>query len=397
MDWLNVDEGSSPALHRWMVLARLLMHRHPRTAAPFYTQWLGVEDRLAIGWNRMLPPRGSPEPITFIFVGPGAGVATEERPDVPDEEIHDVHADALPELETTAAWRRFDEASIVLRAEPTPAVPAAEIGAVQASVLAAGRRPLFEPTDRELDARFDATKRTLRADIDAAAASGAADFEVFLRPLRDVIGDVLAFRLDATRGSAMLATLLATFATAFPNPVRPPNRTAAFVESADHLVETASTIAERRDDFDLGGWSRLTYLSYLLARAALYMFERGAPRAAHPDVQRLLRRRAVYVDELIAHDLGPSLLCPLAWVPAGMVELLGARRHDLSEERGVYAPARVSPAQPQPLWPRVAEHSRRAPRAGRDLFLSAESLLAPALRENLQLFLLTMVLGHAAQ
>jgi hypothetical protein len=45
----------------------------------------------------------------------------------------------------------------------------------------------------------------------------------------------------------------------------------------------------------------------------------------------------------------------------------------------------------------VAEHSRRAPRAGRDLFLSAESLLAPALRENLQLFLLTMVLGHAAQ
>jgi hypothetical protein len=357
MERIAVDEAAAPELHVWMSLLRLLLQVHPRVGADAYARVIGQPRRsdLAPGWNRVHRAAGSGKPPAYIWIAPGGGEGrtTADRPEVPESDIHEVHEDDLPALEQTAAWRMLGELNDRLQDRPKLAHVT---GRHLETLAGAAAAPLRGP-DPSVDARigriFDEIRRSLQRPHPSLTA--------FTAPLERIVDEYLDLRLTRRHASNILGAVFARLALTSPGP-DPGAGIGAFIGQVDHLINLTSQIQDERQQYDLGGFYRLTCLGLLWAETAQLMCMQIAARAPR-ELARTLEAKARYVEELAVHELDPSLYHPFLLVPIGALALGASATRGLISKAGIYQGAGVegkAPLVPGSIWPAMQRHSQAA-------------------------------------
>lgn len=387
-----MDEAAVPALHRWRSFCRLLMQFHPRVGAWMYQAHLGRQRDLAPGWNAVHSPPGAAVPLRYIWIGK-EGRNTITKPDVPDSDIHHVHESDIPAFESSLAWQQLQRLAPMLTAAGLPGYGAAEITSCLAILAAAANAPLRGPTP-SVDARIGQDLERIKHSI----ASGAGP-DALLAPLQDIIGEALGFKLSLTHASNVLAVLLG-HVLKLPSPLDEtpfPERVLACV---DHLIERVIALRDGRQAMKLTPYYDATMLALLYADTALLLCREGERMLPDGDkTRRLLARRGLYVDEVMAHDLAPCLMHPVDWMPCDPKEYLHATRFGIVDAGGIYKGAGTQgegPVEVDVLWDRIVAYSAAAADCDVRAMVRTENTPLPvAARERLVMFLVTMQLGRA--
>jgi hypothetical protein len=347
------DETHSAPLHRWLSFLRLFSFDHPRVGAQLYAIQMGRCDVFAEGWNKVHPSAGAHGPV-YVFVSPEGGRTTDSEPRVPKEQINGVHEEEVPPLEATAAWRQFITLSEVLLKRNANRSLQDWIRERVEILGVAGQAPLRGQDDAAND-RIGSLLHRFRG-VARAPAGSVHDFE---RQLQQVVRDCLQFDIRGTQASNILAVVFARLALTFPSPLDSTCGVRSVVEQIDHLISLAGRISRDRHQYNLGSFHQLSYLGILWGRAALLMASQLAERTSDKELREQLRRHALYVDELVTHELAPSLRHPLLLVPFGPTEYLLASKVGLTMTRGLYEGAgdpRPGPIDPRRVWRLIQEY-----------------------------------------
>ncbi len=388
----TLDEAASAELHIWMSFVRLLLQIHPRVGADEYARLVGQpQDFDSIpGWNCIHRDAGAAAPLAYIWIGTEAkeGRYTATRPDVPEDQIHHVYENRIPEFTDTLACRTLTQLGEILARQPELAMMTEKHWTV---LHAAAQAPL-RGGDPSVDTRISTALSAIRQ---GAGASGAT-LATFEAPLRQVVDDYLGLRLTRRHASNIAAVLLAHLALAIPSPL-PAVREAALMGQIDHLIDLTTRIRDERNQYDLASFYTLTCLGLFWAETAQLMATQIAP---HMDAKKakLLQARARYVEECAVHELHPSLHHPFLLVPFGPVAFLASTTRGLITPAGLYAGAGVTDPhalKPEQIWPNLKRYSAAAKpvTVPWDNYLN---VLSKELAEHLQMFLLAMTLGRGA-
>ena len=387
-----MDEAAAPALHRWRSFCRLLMQFHPRVGAWMYETHLGGQRDLAPGWNAVHSPPGAAVPLRYIWIGAEEGRNTATKPDVPEAEIHHVHETDIPAFEDGLAWRQLQRLAPTLTGAGLPGYRAAEITSYLARLAAAANAPLRGPTP-SVDARIGEELGRIKHGI----VSGAGP-DALLAPLRDVIDDALGAKLSVTHASNVLAVLLAHL-LGLPSPLDRTPFPARVLACVDHLIERVVALREGRQAMKLTPYFDATVLALLYGNTALLLCRQGEQMLSECDkTRRLLERRGLYVDEVMAHDLAPCLMHPVDWAPCSPAEYQHAARFGIVDAGGIYRGAGVQgngPVEVEAVWDRIVAYSAAAADCDIRATIRAENTPLPAAAgERLATFLVTMQLGR---
>lgn len=392
MDRVIYDEAASPALYRWRSFLRLLMSVHPRVGADEYALRIGAKQGLVPGWNAVHLAAGGEVPVRYIWIDPKGGRTTNVRPDVPDEEIHEVYEEDLPLFEQTSAWLQMKKLAEVLVAEQPQGVTPEAIRERMDALCVAAQAPL-RGEDKEVNDRIGQALARIRNAVNGP--SGTLD--TFAAPVKEVVQDYLTFGITRRQASNIIAVLLAFFAIKFPSILDKTGGADTATKQVDHLIGLASKITSERHQYELGAFSQLTCLGLLWGETALIMAKQLAAHGAGPDLRRSFERKALYIDEQAVHELAPSLAHPISLAPFGVVEYTLAKTVGITNARGLYAGAGElgeGPLVPEDVWARVQRYSAASNRLETDCGPFGE-FLSPALSEHLGAFLLAMNLGRS--
>lgn len=387
------DEAEDAPLHRFLSFLRILMRAHPRVGAEQYADFLGARSAFGLspGWNAVHRSPGAEVPVVYVFIGEQAGRCIEERPDIPDEEIHSISEDDLPRFEASLAWQQVMALADLLADRPSSTIDAAWVQERLDILRSLAATPLRGP-DEGVDKRIGDALARIRDAVNGPDASLLA----FQEPIVQVIDDFLSFRLTLTQASNIVSVLLARYAIKFPSPLDVTGPAARVKEQVDHLISIVTTLARDRQRYDLGSYEQLTYLGLLWSDVCVLIAKQMSKRSETEDLSRWFERRALYAEETAVHYLEPAMMHPISLAPYGMLEYTTARRVGIVNTRGLYAGAgRVptGPLTPEDVWPRVRTYSKEYDRVRRN-DPAFELFLSPGLAEHLSVFTLTMRLGQ---
>lgn len=392
-----MDEAESAPLHRFLSFCRLLMLSHPRVGAQRYSMHVLGDVDLRPGWNAVHNAPGAEVPIRYILIDPeGDSRSTSRKPDVPDAEINQVRESHLPEFEGSLAQRALRQAATLLAARGIAGYGEAELGQRLAAVEAAALQPLRGETpsvDRRVQDDLARLQRAIASGATAAAVTA---------PLRDIVRDGLAFRLSVTHAANVLSVLLLNYLR-LPSPL---DRNSTLMQrlsaGVDHLLDLATGLKEDRQGYKLTPFYEATYLALLFGDAALLICKQVAGQLPNGSAERRsFESRGLFVDEMMAHELGPCLLHPMDLMPMTMVEIMHALGAGIGNPGGLYVGAggqRSGPVDLPAVWERIECYARGA--AAFDLTASVDRTNDPFPRtayERLDMFLITMRLGRRLQ
>jgi hypothetical protein len=386
-----MDEACSPPLHRLLSFFRLLMQFHPRVGAQRYAAHVFGLAELKPGWNAIHLAPGAQRAVRYTWIGSGTGLTKWEKPDVPESEVHHVHESQIPEFAGTPARRAVIELAEEVTTLKLPNFDNEHIRAVIGRIDDASRHPLRGPSP-PLDARIAHELSRLKKLIRENAA-----LPRLIEPLSDVIRDGLTFKLTLTHAANVLALLLAHYLR-LPSPLDRsslPERIAANIE---HLIELVVALKSDRQRWNLSSFYDATYLALLLGDTALILCNQLSDREELSAQRRFGERRALYIDELMAHEIGPCLMHPVDLAPRTFTEALHAQRFGIVDAGGIYAGADVEstgPVDSARAWSKLTAYSEHA--EATDVLLSISDSnhpLSTLERQRLFIFLLTMELGR---
>jgi hypothetical protein len=373
-----------------MSFLRLLMQVHPRVGGDEYARVTGQGRAMDIrpGWNRMHRAAGSEIAVNYIWISPGdpEGRTTVNRPDVPDDQIHDVFEDQLPAFNQTAAFGTLLQVQQVLANQPGAA---ALTQSHWATLNNAAQAPLRGP-----DPTADPIIAGALAEIRQASDTPGSTIAAYEKPLRRVVEDYLHLRLTRRLASNIAAYLFARLILTIPSPV-PELRKAALIGQIDHMINLASTIRDERQRHDLGAFHTLTCLGSFWAETTQILAQQVAGNSP-PELAKVLSARARYIEEFSVHELQPSLLHPFLLVPFGVPAYLRSTQLGIANPTGLYQGAGVTnPAalHPDQIWTNLQQYSATA----RSLPVPWETysqVFSKEMSEHLQMFLITMAMGR---
>lgn len=385
----RVDEAASLPLHRFLSMARLLMHLHPRRAAILYSTTLGMP-QLKPGWNELRA--SNPADTKYIFIGEGTGRTTRTRPRVPDQEINVVIEDQLRLVVDTSAWWELERFAARVAETRPHGLGADWVDEIKAAIRAAGDRPLG------LDPAVDERIQNELKDLQLALREPEVSLMAFVAPVQDILEDYACFRLTRSHAANILAVLFLQFIKRFPSPLRMRSFGDVLQKHVDHLIAVMSELAEERWSYDLGSFHHASYLANLTAETVTVTCN-GLRIGAPPEVQQWLADRGRYADEFAAHELMPALSEPHLMFPANPTEALAA----LADARGGgkrprhYAdtvPQNVDRKNLAEVWEAVAAHSHASTKQWPGDEHLAKRLFSDELNESLTTFLFALQLGR---
>lgn len=396
MEIMIRDEAASPALHRWLSFLRLLMSVHPRVGADAYAVHMGARPTYVPGWNMIHVAPGGEVPVNYIYIDPkgdqNKGLHTRERPEIPDDQFHHVHEVDIPVFESTAAWFQVTQLADIVADQKPEGIDPAWVRERMKILEARAQTPL-RGEDPEANDRIAQSLARIRGLVNGPNASLAA----FTDPIIEVVRDFLDFRLTRTQSSNILAVLFARYAISFPSPLDRTGGADVVKKQIDHLIGLTSTIIRDRQKYDLGSFCLLTYLGQLWGEAALIMARQLSERSEGEALRHWFGRRALYVDELAVHELEPTLMHPVDYMPFGVPEYQRTSTVGLTNRTGLYAGAgdlAEGPFDPEAVWERLKVYSASAERLTPDLGPYVE-FFPREMTDHLTMFLVTMKMGQA--
>ena len=365
---------------------------HPRVGARNYEQHLFGHTDLKPGWNAVISPPGAAVAVRYIWIGPGDGLNTECKPDVPDAEIHRVRESELPPFEGSLARRHMQFLAEMLAPRGIPGYGAAELQETLAAIDGAAQQPLRGPAasvDARIERDLGQIKQAIHSDPSVAGV---------IAPLLNVIRDALAFRLTITHASNVLSVLLA-HALRLPSPLDHTPLVERISVSAGHLVDRALALKEVRKGLKLTAFHDATYLALLLGNTALlFCRQASGQQPSGSEQRRMSDRRGLYIDEVMAHDLAPSLMHPIDLVPCVPLEFDHAVRYGIVDAGGIYPGAGEQgkgPVDVAAMWPNIVAYAAKAAAANIPATLDGDNNpLAAGDIDRLKMFLLTLQLGR---
>jgi hypothetical protein len=387
-----VDEAGSTPLHRFLSLCRVLMLFHPRVGARNYAMHLFGKADLQPGWNAVHSPPGAAVPVRYILILPEGGRNSEKKPDVPDSEIHHSYESDLPPFDGSVAKQHLLLLAELLAAREIPGYGSVWLQETIAAIDAAAQHPLRGPT-ASVDERIDRDLGRLKLAIESGEPVAR-----LIQPVRDIIRDAFAFRLTITHASNVLSILLAHYLR-LPSPLDQTSLPERISACVDHLTDLALALRDDRQLLKLTPFYEATYLALLYGDAALLMCRQAAaqyPEGAEP--RHRFERRGLYIDEVMAHDLGPCLMHPVDLAPFVPLEYVHATKIGILDAGGIYAGAQgqgKGPVDVQPMWPKIEAYAAKAAEADIAATIDgANNPLTGGDLERLQMFRLTMQLGR---
>lgn len=367
---------------------------HPREGADQYASYIGVPTPVDMvqGWNALQSTAGGEEPTKYILISPdGSGRTSEKHPGVPEQQIHVIRRESLPPLEGSLAWRQVEQLADLVGKQRPQGVATAWVEERIDVVRALAATPL-RGGDQVVDNRIGQVLGRIHEAVDGPDGS----LLTFTDPVAKVVDDFLSYRLTRTQASNILSVLFDKYVIGFPSTVEGNEIVDLLHQQIDYLISLASAISRDRQRYDLGSYAQLTYVGLLWADTALLMATQWAKRSQGENLVSGFEGRAKYVDELMAHDLAPSLDHPISLVPFGFVEYHRAETVGIIEPRGLYAGAGEvgkGPLDPKQTWARVQAYSAACDQLGTSNG-AFRDFLSPALAEHLDDFLLIMKLGQ---
>jgi hypothetical protein len=388
-----MDEADSPPLHRWLSFCRLLMFFHPRVGAQNYARHLGAESEFKPGWNAVHRAAGAEIAVNYILIGKDGGRNTEQKPDVPDTEIHHVYEDELPQYAGSLAFRRITELADLVVKQRIKGYGKSEVAETMVSIEAASHAPLRGPTasvGERTDREVDRLKQGIAAKVSPRDLA---------RPLVDVVHDALRFRLSGTHAANVLSSLLLHYMR-LPSPLERKFLPELISDNVDHLINRVLALKADRQLLKLTPYCQATYLALLYADAALLTCKEASSHL--PEGMKLrvsFERRGLYVDEVAAHELAPCLMHPVDLMPFGVPEFMHAAGQGIIDAGGIYAGAGGQDKGPVADVAATAAAIKAYSAAAKDadILASIEAQNSPLSEEDHQriaMFLLTMQLGR---
>lgn len=365
---------------------------HPRVGANTYDRHVYYRETARPGWNAIHPAKGSTKPVRYMWISDKDGKLTETKPDVQESEIFHIHEDDLPLLEQSHAWRRAQEMAAIVGKRGLGGISEERVTKVMDHIRAASNCSLG--VDSSVDERIERGISAMR-EVAKAKEKSLSDFT---EPSRAVVRECLNFGLTITHASNVLAILLLQYART-PSPVDKTPLADRIRANADHLIDRTVALSRERMRMNLTSFYEATYLGLLYGNAALLMLRETAKHLPKELVESLsLERRGLYIDEHMAHELGPCLMHPIDFAPSSTEEYFRAQGLGIEDPGGMYAGAGdqgSGSVDPQTRWPMIQEFSAQAEEV--DIIATVDGENSPLReeeRERLMLFLLTLGIGE---
>jgi hypothetical protein len=369
------------------------MFFHPRVGAQNYARHLGAEPDFKLGWNAVHRAAGAEIAVNYIWIAKDGGRSSEQKPDVPDAEIHHVYEDDLSQYAGSLAFQRITQLADLVVKQRIEGYGKAEVAETMASIEAASHAPLRGPTasvGERTDREIDRLKKAI------AAGAGPKDL---VRPLVDVVHDALRFRLSGTHAANVLSSLLLHYMR-LPSPLERKFLPELISDNVDHLINRVLALKADRQLLKLTPYCQATYLALLYGDTALLTCKEASSRLPEGmDLRRSFERRGLYVDEVAAHELAPCLMHPVDLMPFGVAEFMHAAGRGIIDAGGIYAGAAGQGKGPVADVPATAASIKAysATAKNSDILASIEADNSPLSEEDhnrIAVFLLTMQLGR---
>ena len=377
------------------------MEVHPRFGAEVYEIALG-QMRYRQGWNaiRQSASRPATRPaVMYMWVSPDGGLFTPNKPSVPDDEIHTVSEDDLPEVEQTLAWQQTERFAKAVIALNLPEYPLERVSQVMDNIRRLGTELPLRSDDGSIEGFVDQAKAHMKKTVTSAGPTIPTVNE-FFRPAENVVLEYMDFRISGVQAHNSLNTMLATACWEFPSPIAKERPAGRFISCCRHLLTRTYALLKQRDSFSLGAYYDATYLALMYGNTAIVGYKNLIHYAQLTDIERKKIEGEMYaVDEQMAHYASPSLLHPIHLLPSGIAEIRRRLRLSRIATEGLYPGAQQckdgSLPEPSTILKQIQEHSSRS--EGRDIRGSVtgeNSFLSDELREDISMFLITMALGR---
>lgn len=363
------------------------MLHQPIFGATIYAIKLGVSS-FQEGWNVIHRPDGSGKPTSYMYVSSVRGKLTQEKPDVPEEDFNHVHDDQVGSLQETLAWQQLCKLQDGLRYKGKT-IPNVERILAHADHI--GNYPIAGST-HIVENHLARVQQHVHA-----ISSRSCSLKEFWSPVKETTLAFLDLKESGDHAAQVLAWTLKYYSQ-LPSPLAAGTDADRWMLCADHLRDTAYTLLRDRDNHSLAGFLDMTYLASLYGNAAYQIYDDLVDSGLLSQQECLvLAKRRLALDEKMAHDLGPTLLHPVTYMPCGTMEYF-VSREGFVPKTGLYPGAAGAPQDPfavEVVWPAIQEHSRKACEAlSHEELVDSYSPIPTKLQEHIQDFLLAMSAGR---